>query len=96
MISRAEAKEQLERILDSIEEGRNGVAPQIVTDLLSEICTEKAEHVRTTWQDNVLARVWDRYARQFNSTAIRLEGAQGRMWDRNAAQKRRTGGDLSR
>lgn len=26
---------------------------------LSEICGEKAEHIRTNWQDTQTARVWD-------------------------------------
>jgi hypothetical protein len=32
---------------------------------LSEICTGKAEHLRTTWQDELAAQAWDRAARQF-------------------------------
>lgn len=35
-----------------------------VMQALSEICSEKADHVRTNWQDAKLARMWDTAAGQ--------------------------------
>ena len=35
---------------------------------LSEICAEKAEHVRTQWGDNLLARYWDTAAGEIGCT----------------------------
>jgi hypothetical protein len=34
-----------------------------VLDMLAEVCTEKAEHIRTNWQDKKLASVWDQAGR---------------------------------
>jgi len=42
----------LEKIVDS-------ASLQGVLMALSEICGEKAEHVRSNWQDRGLARRWD-------------------------------------
>jgi len=44
--------ETLEKLVDSA--GLQGVLMA-----LSEICGEKAEHVRTNWQDKPLARRWN-------------------------------------
>lgn len=43
----------LEGIIDSI-------GLQRTVELMSEICSGKAEHVRTNWQDRALARTWER------------------------------------
>lgn len=43
---------QLEALVD-------GASLQGVLMALSDICGEKAEHVRTNWQDRGLARQWD-------------------------------------
>ena len=39
---------------------------------LAGICGAKAEHVRSNWQDAVLAQVWERYARALDRTAARV------------------------
>lgn len=44
---------QIELIVDKI--GMAGV-----TGLLAEICSEKAEHLRSSWQDEAAARDWER------------------------------------
>ena len=31
--------------------------------LLADVCAEKAQHIRECWQDEQLARTWDRAAR---------------------------------
>jgi len=33
-----------------------------VLDLIAEVCSSKADHIRTNWQDEVTADQWDRYA----------------------------------
>jgi hypothetical protein len=45
-------KEDLERLIDKV-----GI--EAVLMAVSEICGEKAEHIRATWQDNALGRRWD-------------------------------------
>jgi len=51
--NRSEAKGQLEAMIDqsSLKE---------VLDMLAEICHEKADHLRSAWQDEVAAREWER------------------------------------
>ena len=41
----------LEQLLD-----RNSLTGLL--DALSEVCSEKQEHVATNWQDRALARIW--------------------------------------
>ncbi len=45
--------------IESLEKLVDGASLQGVLMALSEICGEKAEHVRTNWQDRGLARRWD-------------------------------------
>jgi len=33
-----------------------------VIDMLAEVCSAKADHIRTSWQDETTADEWDRYA----------------------------------
>ena len=33
-----------------------------VLDLLAEVCSAKADHIRETWQDETTAEVWDKMA----------------------------------
>jgi hypothetical protein len=51
--NRSEAKDQLEAMIDqrSLKE---------VLDMLAEICHEKADHLRSNWQDEAAARDWER------------------------------------
>jgi len=37
-----------------------------VLDMISEVCYDKAEHARSTWQDERLARRWEKTARAVN------------------------------
>jgi hypothetical protein len=41
-----------------------------VTDMLAAICAEKAEHVRSNWQDDGTARVWDRRAKRLGDFTV--------------------------
>lgn len=36
---------------------------------LELICSEKAEHIRTNWQDKKTARPWDKWANRFHKLA---------------------------
>lgn len=47
--------EALERIID-----RSSVAQ--VIGAIEDICREKADHIRSNWQDKALARTWDQDA----------------------------------
>ncbi len=44
-----------------------------VVGAVSDVCAGKAEHVRTTWQDRVLAGRWSRHAGLIESWARKLE-----------------------
>jgi len=37
--------------------------------MLSDICYEKSEHIRTNWQDRALARVWQNVGRSIDALA---------------------------
>ena len=59
----------LEELIDS-----HGLAS--VLNELAMICCEKAEHVRSIWQDEPLAAGWDKSSDLLISLAIRLKGAR--------------------
>jgi hypothetical protein len=56
------ATDILERLID-----RHGLT-HIVTGL-SLICVEKAEHIRTNWQDRTTAKAWDADGRTLDKAA---------------------------
>ena len=43
-------------------------------EILSMICTEKAEHIRAGYQDERFAKKWERAARLFNTLQSRIAG----------------------
>lgn len=47
-----EEKNTLESMIDSAN-------LSAVLEAISDICGEKAEHIRANWQDNALAKDWD-------------------------------------
>lgn len=49
-------KDRLETMLDN-------VGLTALLDMLGEVCHEKAEHIRTNWQDEGNAKTWDRAAK---------------------------------
>ncbi len=57
-----EDKDMIEQIID-----RNGLHKTLL--LIEDICFEKAEHVRTNWQDEVLSKMWEHAANQVNMSA---------------------------
>ena len=46
-----------------------------VLDALAGICGEKAEHLRTNWQDKGAARTWDRWGARIAKLAARVPAA---------------------
>lgn len=42
-----------------------------VLESLSQICYLKSAHVAESWQDNELARLWERSAKYIGNTAMR-------------------------
>ena len=53
------AKRTLEAMIDA-----HGIGSLI--DWLADVCGEKAEHVRSNWQDAALADAWERVARKLD------------------------------
>ena len=45
--------------LDQLETLIDAVGIESILMGISDICGEKADHIRANWQDNVLARRWD-------------------------------------
>lgn len=58
-------RDDLEMMIDSVGLGN-------VVDLLEEICYEKAEHLRSNWQDESAAKHWEHDAREFDKVRNRL------------------------
>lgn len=63
---RQDAADALEQLID-----QHGL--ETVLDLLADVCHEKADHLRTTWQDRNAARMWDRDAMRLQKIAHKLE-----------------------
>jgi hypothetical protein len=59
----------LEQMMD-----RRGAAG--LAELYAEICYEKADHVRTNWQDHALARAWQRLGVAAGTLATRARKEQ--------------------
>jgi hypothetical protein len=59
-------KDQLELIVDRI-----GLKNAV--ELLAIICEEKAEHISSNWQDEILSKDWTRSARALDKSAGRIE-----------------------
>lgn len=56
---------ELEQAIDSIGLRR-------LLDLVTNICHEKADHVRTNWQDESMARAWERDAKRIDTCASKV------------------------
>ena len=41
-----------------------------IVDALATICFEKAEHLRSNWQDENMARNWDLQGKQFHKVKV--------------------------
>jgi len=60
-------------VQDTLEELVDHTSLHDVLDSLSTICYEKADHVRTTWQDIPLARLWIHAAKLLDALAQKVE-----------------------
>lgn len=49
--------------MDDLEDMVDAVGIHGIMDALSTIASEKADHVRANWQDDAMAKEWDRVAR---------------------------------
>ena len=59
-------EEQLERFIDSH-------SLKYVIEQIAYICQEKADHVRTSWQDQNLASTWDEDAIRVTSLTKKIK-----------------------
>jgi hypothetical protein len=62
-------KETLEQLIDL-----HGVGS--VLSLIGDICTEKAEHLRESWNEEYTAKSWDATARRMARAAAKENGAR--------------------
>ena len=60
----SEEKVSLEKLVDHTSLGA-------ILEALSEICYLKAEHVRTNWEDDSLAKLWERAGNKLAVDAIK-------------------------
>ena len=63
-------KEQIEGIIDRV-----GLLSFV--DMVGDICEEKADHIRSNWQDENLAKVWDKRAKVMQSARIKITNYSG-------------------
>lgn len=62
----SDAADVLEQIIDSSSLER-------LLELVADVCHEKAEHLRSNWQDRNTAKSWERDAAKLLKLAPRLE-----------------------
>lgn len=58
--------------LDTLEALVDRIGLADVVDLLAEVASAKADHIRENWQDEVTARTWDLDAARLLNTAAGL------------------------
>jgi hypothetical protein len=61
-----DAATALETLVD-----RHGLAN--VIEALAIVCSEKADHIQTNWQNTVLAGSWERCSHQLDTVAARVK-----------------------
>lgn len=57
---------------DALEAIMDQCSPYDMCEMLAVIANEKADHVRTNWQDEATAKQWERVARKFEIAAQSL------------------------
>lgn len=57
-----DSRDRIEQLLDT-----HGIRPFL--EMLSVVCSEKAEHVAANWQDPRTAKLWQRWAERFDRDA---------------------------
>ena len=60
----------LEGILDKVQNADPALNVRAMLDALTDIANAKAEHVRSNWQDEPLAREWERIARKLDRVTL--------------------------
>jgi hypothetical protein len=65
MDHQTERQQELEDLVDAL--GLKGVCQS-----LAEICWAKAEHIRSNWQDEPLAKAWGKAAAMLERVATRI------------------------
>jgi|GEM_PF-739352 len=58
---------------DDIKTMIDGMSLSSVLEILSQVCYEKAEHLRTNWQDPDTARAWEKVARAVGKIKIKAD-----------------------
>jgi hypothetical protein len=56
--------------MDSLESVVDKLTLAAVLEMLERICHKKAENLRTHWQDETSAKLWDKAARQIEQINI--------------------------
>ncbi len=64
-VSVHEAQTTLESLVDQF-------SVSTVIAMLSDVASEKAEHIRSAWQDEGLAKVWDRMAKTLDNSYLKI------------------------
>ncbi|REJ65784.1 MAG: hypothetical protein DWQ31_17140 [Planctomycetota bacterium] len=57
---------------DTLEQLIDSASLQEVLSALAEICHEKADHLRSNWQDESSAKVWERDAQAIERCASKV------------------------
>lgn len=58
--------------MDDIEDLIDKYGLEGICDAISHICGEKADHVRSTWQDEPMAKAWEKNAKLFDALTSKL------------------------
>lgn len=59
-------KDDLEGMIDS-----NGLTS--VCDMIADVCRDKAEHLRTNWQDDATAKMWEHAAKAIETATCKFK-----------------------
>jgi hypothetical protein len=62
-----------QRLRDALEGIVDGNTLAAVVDALAAVCRDKAEHIRSAWQDWETARAWDRAAKVLEAAAGKID-----------------------
>lgn len=58
--------------MDDIENLIDKYGLEGICDAISHICGEKADHVRSTWQDEPMAKAWEKNAKLFDALTAKI------------------------
>ncbi len=67
--------EELEKIIDT-----RGIHVNGVLQMMSEIAYEKADHVRSTWADEPLAKLWERIGKKLDGYSNTIKIIEKHIW----------------